>query len=58
MDEIQNVSKQIGFNSLTYYFKGESGSEHFTNFKSALAFYRNIKVGYMTLGKVVESRKN
>ena len=57
MDEIQNVSKQICFNSLTYYFKGESGSKHFTNFKSALAFHRNIKVGYITLGRVVESQK-
>ena len=38
MDEIQIFSKQIDFNSLTYYFKGESGSKHFINFKGALVF--------------------
>ena len=58
MDEIQNLSKQIDFHSLTYYFKDESYSKHFINLKSALAFYRNIKVGYITLGKAIESEKN
>ena len=57
MDEIQNLSKQIDFHSLTYYFKDESYSKHFINLKGALAFYRNVKVGYITLGKAIEVKK-
>ena len=52
VDEIENLRKQIDFNNLVYYFKGESGWKTFINFKSLLNFYKNIKDGYATLEKV------
>ena len=48
MGEIQNLSKQIHFNNLVYYFKGESGTKYFISFKGPLALYKNIKDGYIT----------
>ena len=38
MGEIQNLSKQINFKNLTYYFKGESGPKDVIGFKGSLAF--------------------
>ena len=40
MGEIQNLSKQIKFKKLTYYFKGESGAKGIIGFKGSLAFYK------------------
>ena len=56
--EIQDLSKQIDFNTLVYYFKAENVPKNVINFKGPLAFYRNIKDGYTTLGKAEENKKN
>ena len=56
INEIQDLSKQIDFNNLFYYIKGESGPKNFIRFKGPLAFYRNIK-GYTTLEKREENQK-
>ena len=42
MGEIQNLSKQIGFNNLIYYFKAESGLKVFISFKGPVTFYENL----------------
>ena len=55
--EIQSLNKQIDFNNLIYYFKGESGPKTFISFKSPLAFYKKIKDGYVTLEKVEEKKE-
>ena len=33
MSEVQNLNKQIDFNNLIYYFKGESGPKNFISFQ-------------------------
>ena len=55
--EIQNLSKQIDFNNIIYYFKGESAPKNFIGLKGPLAFYKNIKDGYMTLENTAETQK-
>ena len=55
--EIQDLSKQIDFDSLVYYFKAENVSKNVINFKGPLSFYRNIKDGYATLEKAEENKK-
>ena len=45
MGKIQNLSKQINFNNLIYYFKNESGPKIFIGFKGPLHFYKSIKDG-------------
>ena len=57
IDEIQTLSQQIYFNSLTYYFKCESAPKNFIIFKGALGFYKNVKDGYITLEKGEEKQK-
>ena len=42
MEEIQDLSKQIDFNNLTYSYKGNIASKNFIRFKGPLGFYRNI----------------
>ena len=42
MGEIQNLSKQIDFNNLIYYFKAESGLKVFISFKGPVTFYENL----------------
>ena len=48
IDEIQNLNKQIQFNSLDYYFKGESGPKNSIDFRGSLGLYGNIKKLYNT----------
>ena len=57
MGEIQNLSNQSDFNNSIYYCKGESGPKKFLSFKGALAFYKKIKDGYITLEKAEEKQK-
>ena len=57
MGKIQNLSKQIDFNNLIYYFKDESGAKCFISFKSPIAFSKNTKDGHMTLEKGEEKQK-
>ena len=57
MEDIQylnNLIKQIDFNTLIYYYK--SASKNFIEFKGPLNFYKNIKEGYITLEKAEEKQ--
>ena len=56
MGEIQNLSKQIDFNNLIYYFKAESGLKVFISFKGPVTFYENLEDGYKTLEKAEENQ--
>ena len=58
MGEIQNLSKDINFNNLTYYFKGNSNPKIIIGFKGQLGFYKNIKEGYTILEKAEENKNN
>ena len=51
MEEIQNLSKQIDFNSFIYYLKGKKAPRKFLAFKGCLGFYKNIKEAHITLKK-------
>ena len=55
MGEIENVSKQIDFNNLTYYFNGEGDWKGLINVKRPLAVYKNVNNGYITLEKAEKS---
>ena len=43
MEEIQDSSKQIVFDNLTYKYKGKTTPKVFIAFKDPLDFYKNIK---------------
>ena len=43
MTGIQDLSKQISYRNLFYYFKSKSAPIKFLRFKTPLSFYRNIK---------------
>ena len=58
INEIQDLSKQIGFDDSVYDFKGDSGTKIFISFKGLLAFYRNIRDGYIAREKAEENKKN
>ena len=52
MDEINNLSRKINFNNLTYYFKSKDSSPiNFTGFKALLYLYRNTLNGNAKLIK-------
>ena len=57
MEEFQELSKQIDFNNLTCCYKGKTAAKNFIAFKGPLDFYKNIKEGYITLGKAEEKHK-
>ena len=48
---MQDLSNQIDFNNLIYYFNGESSPKNSIDFKGPLGFYKSIKDGYRTLEK-------
>ena len=48
MEEIQDLSKQINLNNLTYLYQGNTAPKTFIGFKDPLDFYKNIKKGYIT----------
>ena len=54
---MQNLSKQIDFNNLVYYFKGGSGPKIFIDFKGLPGLHRNIKDGYTILEKEEDNQK-
>ena len=56
MEEIQDASKEIDFNNLTYQYKGNAALKSFIVFKSPLNFYKSIKEGYITLEKAEEKQ--
>ena len=49
MEEIQDLSKQIDFNNLTYHYKGKTAPKLFIASKGLLGFYKNIKEGFIAL---------
>ena len=57
MGEIKNLSKEINFNNLIYYFKSKIGPKNFISFKGPLGFYKNVKDGYITLEKAEENQE-
>ena len=54
---IQNLSKQIYFNDLTYNYKGKTAAKGFIAFKAPRDLYKTIKEGYLTLEKLEEKQK-
>ena len=58
MGEIQNLSKQINFNNLTYFFQSNSDAKGIIGFKGPLGFYKSIKDSYTTHEKAEENLKN
>ena len=58
MNEIQNLSEQIDFDNLTYYFKGKSAPKGFIGFKGPLDFYKNINEDYITIKKAEQNKNN
>ena len=42
MTEIQNLNKQINFNSLIYYFENKSAPKNVLGFKGLLSFFLTI----------------
>ena len=57
MGEIQNLSKQINFNSLTYFFQSNSDPKEIIGFKGPLGFYKSIKDSYTTHEKKKKIKK-
>ena len=57
MEEIQDLSKQIDFNNLTYHYKGKTAPKIFIASKGLLGFYKNIKEGYIALEKAEKKQK-
>ena len=55
--KVQNLSKQVDFTNLPYYFEGRSAPKAVIAFKGPLGFYENIKVCYITLEKAEEKTK-
>ena len=53
MEEIRDLSKQIGFNNLIDHYK----SITFLSFKGPLKNFKNIKEGNLTLEKAEEEQK-
>ena len=54
--EIQNSSKHIDFNNLTYCFWSEGAPKVFIIFKCPLSFYKNLKDGYIIIEKAEENQ--
>ena len=52
MEEINDLSKEIGFNNLTYQYKDNFTSKKITDFKDLIIFFEDIKDGCTTLKKV------
>ena len=58
IDEIKDLSRQIDFNNLIYYFKSKDVSPiKFIGFKAPLYLYRNILNGNTKLEKAEEYQK-
>ena len=55
MGEIQNLSKQINFNNLTYFFQSNSDPKRIIGFRGPLGFYKSIKDSYTTQEKAEEN---
>ena len=59
IEEIYNISKQIDFNNLTYYFRDETISPiNFISFRGPMYIYNNIKNGNISIGEIKEDQKH
>ena len=59
MIEIKDLSRQTGFNNLTYHFKDKRISPIiFIGFKVPLHLYRDIFDGYIELEKAEKTKNN
>ena len=58
MAEIRDISKQNGFNDLTYVYKGESAPISFIGFKGPLYIFKSIYNGNIALEDVEKDKKN
>ena len=56
MDEKLEMSSEINFNNLIYYFKGPSPSIIFTEFGDTMYTYNQLKNGDKTLRQVEEDQ--
>ena len=54
MEEIQDLSKQINFNNLSYHYTGKNDLKKLIGFKGLLNFNRSIKESNITLEKPEE----
>ena len=54
MKKIQDLSKQVDFNNLTYHYKAKILSKNYIAFKGPLNFYNTIREGHITLEKAEE----
>ena len=58
MEEIQDLNRQIDINKLTYHYQSKSiPKKAFVGFKGPLDFYKNIKIGHITLEKADEKQE-
>ena len=57
LEEIQDLSKQIDFNNLTYCCKGNNDPKTFIGYKYPQGFHWNIKESYITLEKAEEEQR-
>ena len=56
-EEIQDLSKQIDCDNLTYKYKSKTAPKNFIVFIAPLNFYKNIKEVYVTLENAEEKQK-
>ena len=56
MGEIQNLIKQVDFNKLVYYFKGEDRPNNFISFKDQLKENENEKKNKSDINEKVKRR--
>ena len=57
MEEIQDLSKQINFNNLSYHYTGKNDLKKLIGFKGLLNFNRSIKESNITLEKPEEQQR-
>ena len=56
-EEIQDLSKQINFNNLSYHYTGKNDLKKLIGFKGLLNFNRSIKESNITLEKPEEQQR-
>ena len=57
--EIQNLTKQIDYNNLMYYFKAEGSiPRYFIKYKLPLGFSKSLKDGKIMIEEAKQTQKN
>ena len=57
MREIEDLSKKINFNNLTYHYNVKNDPKNVIGFKGPLCFYRTIQEGNIALENTEEQQK-